>query len=476
MSQSTESIPDTDLNRRDYLKLAGGATATTGLATHLLSTATATTPPEIQETTLTITNRTQSDIPDSETASIGFDENTVMVTGTAILSTPCHELTLDPQMETDGNTLYVNLSTTKPSDGGCTQVLTAASYRATITLSGSPAKIIVKHDNEQIATKDVAEPTQPTTTPTGLTIQNTTLELTDSRQSNLPDTGTATVTIDGTTVVVTGTIILPNPCHDVHLDAQTTQETLTVNLVSTPPTTGGCVAVLSAVDYRATIELTAAPTTITVNHDDTQITTHTPPTETSTTTTDTSGDNTHTLSLVKRHHDLYANASVDYTLTVSDTITKTETGGTLEGSDTITQTTVSGTLTNGDVDSYTYTGEITDFQLDGNAAVYIDGQPVSPTSLDTPGTPTVTTTTTPHTTPEPTNTPTPTVTDTPTPTTTTPTTTTPPTTPTPTTSHPTTTAHTTPPSQPESDSIMQNIIAGVLRIIIGVIKAVVPGV
>lgn len=67
----------------------------------------------------------------------------------------------------------------------------------------------------------------------------------------------------------------------------------------------------------------------------------------------------------------------DYAFTVSETILS---GSGLSGEDAITGPTASGAVRGGQ-DSYTFTGEITNFTLNGNATVLVDGEPfaVTPT-------------------------------------------------------------------------------------------------
>ncbi|WP_273836418.1 PGF-CTERM sorting domain-containing protein [Halococcus sp. PRR34] len=114
---------------------------------------------------------------------------------------------------------------------------------------------------------------------------------------------------------------------------------------------------------------------------------------------------------------------VSYTATASESITPGS-GADLTGAtqpDEVSGSTASGSTAQGGIDNYTFSGELTDLNLEGGPAeVYVNGERIDPAEYQ--ATPTLTTTPTATLTPTstPTATPTPTATSTPTPTTTNP--------------------------------------------------------
>jgi hypothetical protein len=73
----------------------------------------------------------------------------------------------------------------------------------------------------------------------------------------------------------------------------------------------------------------------------------------------------------------------DYRFSVSEDVEKSTAGGaSINGGDTVSGTTVEGGVRGGS-DSYAFAGEVTDFTLDGDAKVVLDGDTVDPTSLGT---------------------------------------------------------------------------------------------
>ena len=75
------------------------------------------------------------------------------------------------------------------------------------------------------------------------------------------------------------------------------------------------------------------------------------------------------------------NTFAEYEVTVSEAIQKNPDVGTINDNDTISGTTATGTVNSGD-DSYEFAGEITDFALDGDAVVVVNGTEVDPATLE----------------------------------------------------------------------------------------------
>lgn len=93
------------------------------------------------------------------------------------------------------------------------------------------------------------------------------------------DDDSATVTVDGRVVTITGTAVTPNPCYDARLGTTTCEaDTLRVN-VETVEANGGdpCVSCLGNIEYEAELQVEGdRPDRVVVAHDGERITDHTP--------------------------------------------------------------------------------------------------------------------------------------------------------------------------------------------------------
>ncbi|WP_132058286.1 hypothetical protein [Halorussus amylolyticus] len=67
---------------------------------------------------------------------------------------------------------------------------------------------------------------------------------------------------------------------------------------------------------------------------------------------------------------------VNYSFTFSEDVTLVE--NTAEENDTVTDTTVEGQLSPGELDAFQFSGELTDYSVDGNATLVLDGEELSP--------------------------------------------------------------------------------------------------
>jgi hypothetical protein len=76
-------------------------------------------------------------------------------------------------------------------------------------------------------------------------------------------------------------------------------------------------------------------------------------------------------------------AVATYRFTTDGSVVANPTKGTVDDADNIADRAVEGTVASGGVDSYRFSGSVTEFDLQGDAAVYVDGTQVSPDLLGT---------------------------------------------------------------------------------------------
>lgn len=331
MSQAdphADATPESSINRRKYLKLTGSVAAAAGLSTHALTTAAAANSDPVKNTTFEILNTDAANGLDTDTARIIFTEHItngkiIQIEGTIIGANSCTTAILDKytyDSNTDTLTLHVKTKDTSDPNQFCTQALKAIDYMATLNVSEYPSTLQVYHTNTPEGTETIA-----------------------SKQ------------------------------WQVITDNQT-------NTTSPNQSPGGTEnnTTLNESDDYVPGNGTQPPNTTLPNN------------STHPNTTDPLDDNlhggresrtTHTLTLVKRQgaSDTINGDAASYKFTVDGSLKSVD--GNLEDTDTITNNTASGRLTNGEVDSYTYTGSLTQFKLNGKAAVYRDGQAVSPTEI-----------------------------------------------------------------------------------------------
>ena len=204
--------------------------------------------------------------PDDETVQVDVIDRTVVVTGVLEAPNPCHEAVLEDVALVDGQlSLVVDVRSTLEEDESCIQCHGAVEYVVRIEpAAGEPVdRVDVEHatgDRHEIPVDfDDADGGESTNDVDSPELGSSTIETVDTDCGSAEDER-IDVEPDGDTIVVTGSLPAPNPCHeavldDVGIEDGTDRLAVVVDVQSTLDEGEVCIECVGRVDYEATIEL-----------------------------------------------------------------------------------------------------------------------------------------------------------------------------------------------------------------------------
>ena len=207
--------------------------------------------------------------PNDETVQVDVSDRTVVVTGVLEAPNPCHEAVLKDVALVDGQlSLAVDVRSTLEEDESCIQCHGRVEYVVRIEpAAGEPVDMVdIEHatgDRHEIPIAfddtDGGDDTDDAEFPE---LVSSAIETVDTDCSS-GDDDRVDVESDGDTIVVTGSLSAPNPCHeavldDVAIEDETGRLSLVVDVRSTLDEGEVCMECVGRVDYEATIELTRA--------------------------------------------------------------------------------------------------------------------------------------------------------------------------------------------------------------------------
>lgn len=277
------------MKRRDVLASVGAVVGTGVLAGCFGSSPAS---PEDDDTTTTTPPTTQQPEPTIiETVSVGDEADVAFPQNTStyvVMAVNRSEETrdLDVTITRDGSTAREFSTTLDPLEANEIQLVEPADYTVDLRVKDGPDTAIEVNDDDigcnqtqttaDITADDIETQTVSTTMAcAGPGIERSTIEATDKGCAS-GDTGSATVTADGGTVRIQGTIWTPTPCYKVGLrTVELTEDGLRVVVEHTPEDTDtACMECVGAIEYAASVTMNNAyPDRVIVEHADDEDTT-----------------------------------------------------------------------------------------------------------------------------------------------------------------------------------------------------------
>jgi len=217
-----------------------------------------------------------ADVGDRST--VTFPENNRPVE-VRVLNRSDIERAIEVIVERDGTETYDRLDRLQPAEGVTVRLVEPGDYTVRVRVGSTPGATIevprTRFDCNQSVVEATVRDGGVVETDAWSTemacadpvVGDTSIEVTDAGCAS-QDEDEAAVGTEGETVVVTGTVITPNPCYEVGFRSVTiTDGELQIVVEATPADDGACVQCVGAIDYEARVTLEEAlPDRVVVEH------------------------------------------------------------------------------------------------------------------------------------------------------------------------------------------------------------------